>query len=47
MSSVEHITEEEEKMQILIADVILLYGSKFGATRITGSTLPEPVSSCL
>ncbi len=33
-------------LDILKADVILLYGSKFGATRITGPTLPEPVSSC-
>jgi len=32
--------------EILKADVILLYGSKFGATRITGPALPEPVSSC-
>jgi len=31
---------------ILKADVILLHGSKFGATRITGPSLPAPVSFC-
>ena len=33
-------------LEILRADVILIYGSKFAAVRITGDTLPEPVSSC-
>jgi hypothetical protein len=28
------------------SDVILLYGSEFGATRVTGPDLPDPVSSC-
>jgi hypothetical protein len=33
-------------LEILKSDVILLYGSKFGATRIAGPDLPDPVSSC-
>jgi len=28
------------------SDIILLYGSTFGAARITGPTLPEPVGAC-
>ncbi len=34
-------------LDILKADLIFLYGSTFGALRITDPTLPEPVSSCL
>jgi hypothetical protein len=33
-------------LDILKADVILIYGSKFGATRMDGPALPEPVSTC-
>jgi hypothetical protein len=33
-------------LDVLKADVVFLYGSKFGATRITGPELPDPVGSC-
>ncbi len=33
-------------LEILKSDIILIYGSRFGATRITGPGLPEPVGRC-
>ena len=33
-------------LDLFKADVILIYGSRFGAVRITGDGLPEPVSAC-
>ncbi len=33
-------------LDLFKADIVLLYGSKFGARRISGPALPDPVASC-